>query len=131
MKICDMGETLGTLYSILATNRTYFEPLPGIPKGEARVLGVGSSERSFRVLWAGEIKDIMNAPLEYEVRVQLKCLYHQAQLRDDGCQGWSPVVFLTLQDLEQSSHRILLQPGNHCVIAAIGGCDCEIAKDQK
>lgn len=123
-----MNETIGTLNAILAQNPAFFELLPAIPKGEARVLDVDLQEQGFRVLWAENIQGILNAPLEYEVKVQMKCMYHQAELRNDGCQGWSPVVFLTTQEFKQSLHRILLQPRNHRMIAAIGGCDCETVR---
>jgi hypothetical protein len=125
MKICDMHETIGTLNAILAQNPAYFVSLPAIPKGEARVLGLDLQQRNFGVLWAGAIEDIWSAPLGYEVKVQVKCLFHQAELRNDGCRGWCPVVMIATQGSEESLHRILLRPGNHHMIAAIGGCDCE------
>jgi hypothetical protein len=128
MNICDMNATIGALNALLSHNPACFESLPATPKGEARVLGVDSQERGFRVLWTGAIKDIWSAPLEYEVKVQVKCLYHQSELRNDGCRGWSPVVFIITQGSEQSLHRILLKPGNPRMIAAIGGCDCKTVR---
>lgn len=117
-----MNETIGALNAILAQNPTYFVPLPTVSREEARVLAV--DPQGYRVLWAGAIADILGADLEYEVLVQLKCLHMQSEQRTDCYRDWSPVVFITTQGSEQSLHRILLKPGKHNMIAAIGGCDC-------
>lgn len=124
MKVCSLDETMGTVNTILMHNSRLFTSLPHVPDGEARVLHVHSHGQGCDVIWGGLVEDIWKAHVPHEVKVQLKCLYEQTQQRNDGYRGWSSVVFLTTQDSEQSLYRILLKPGRHHMIAAIGGCDC-------
>lgn len=126
MRFCNLQETLGVVTAIVAHNPELFNALPQIPEDEARVLHVHPQGRGFDVVWAGLAKDLWCAAVEYEVRVELKCLYEQAQHRMDRWRGWSSVVFLITQDSEPELHRILLRPGRHKEIAAIGCCDCSM-----
>lgn len=119
-----MNETIVTLNALLVSNISLFSSLPRVPTGETSVLDV--SAHGCRILWTGREEDILGTNLDNEAKVQLKCLCMQAKQRDDSYRGWTPILFLTSREEEQSLHRILLKPGEHQFIAAIGGCDCPI-----
>lgn len=124
MKVCNREETLATLNDVLSRNPELFTALPNIPNQEVRVLDINLQSLALSVLWGGLGADIISADIQYEVAVQLKCLYEQMHRRRDGLRDWSCVIFFTVRNSEQFLHRILLKRGMHNVVVAMGGCDC-------